>query len=228
MTVDLWVFDWSGTISDDRASCLHGINHVFKHYNHPAITWEELKRNYSADIVAFYRKWGIEATRENFYKIFREEFDRNPHKPTAIPSAPEAVKMLTEIAPVAIFSSHPTELLKQEIAEYWLKDVISHTYGYVDKAQTRELEELLQRAGARPRNTVYVGDTHVDITLAHRVGTKSVAIVHERSYQTLEGVKAFNPAPHAIISSLNELPGTLPKLDLASSPSLRKPYLSNG
>ena len=205
MKPDLWVLDWSGTVSHDGPNCLEAINRVLDQYNHPRIDWEELRSTYRANLLDFYVERGVKESLENLRTIFRDQFKTLP-PPTPIPGAVAAVRALAKIAPVAIFSSHPQDLLRNEVVEYGLKEAVTYALGSVDKAVPKTLTDLMLQAKARPERTIYAGDTHVDIELAHLAGTQSVGVAHpECSYQTYDFLDAFRPKPHRIVRHINEL-----------------------
>lgn len=204
--IELVVFDWSGTISDDRGPVLEATNRVLESHHKPRITIDDIARNYSASPDAAYRKLGItEGTGEELNAEYRRNLKDVTEEGILPVIYPDAKKVLDYLHSrgkrLVVVSSHPTSNLDQEAIDYGLEVFLELTIGdSMDKVQ--DLISLSHWSGVAPRNAIYCGDTIVDMTAAKKAGFRPIAV--KTGYQTEDMIRAEHPEI-TILSCLSEM-----------------------
>ena len=164
----LIIFDWSGVISNDSKLAVAAINSVLREECKDEITFDDISQGYSADPVAFLRKRGVVI--DDFHTRYRKAFQGEPEP---IPGAIRVVKEIAKNHKVVVFSTHPQELLEKEAEAYGLNGV--QVYGSVSKQFPSSVLETCLTGASRP-DTMYFGDTSVDVDLANKTKLISVGV----------------------------------------------------
>ncbi len=209
MQQTLVICDWSGVLSYDRDFVHQGVNAVLKHYGKKKITLDELRTLMEGSVFDFYKKQGISDPEEAFSRF--HVWFRDYGHPTPIPHALSTIEtLLKRNIRVALFSSHPSQILQQEVVDYGYPKEID-VYGSMNKNfPNRVLEGFLE---SYPSDRVfYLGDTTIDIQLAHDHGIISVAVADERyAYHTLDMLQ--RASPHYIVQSICDISSVLNSRD---------------
>lgn len=203
------LFDWSGVISNDLQLVLDTINYILSHYNKDQLTKKEFCSNYLSNPKQWYQQQGI-FDYETVKNLFRKRFTEGP-EPEPIPGAVEAVRSIAQRdhIHIVIFSSHPNDLLKSEVAKYGLDKTVSKVLGSTKKDFPHPFIEALLESVYHDR-LIYFGDTTVDITLANQHGINSVAVASDYAYHDETKLRSANPTH--VISSINKAPSLVEKI----------------
>lgn len=206
MKLDLLVLDWSGVVSHDLPLVLESVAHISAHFGRPPVSEQEFRENFQPSLRDVYAKWGMHDY-ETIQRMHKEFFERAEQKPTVIPGAVDAVKELSGYVPVAIFSSHPEGALLGDIWRYGLQGNIKLAFGGAHKGTIEDFAQLLEMAQVSPDGVIYAGDTTIDLSLAHRAGVRSAAIVDgKHGYQPRTQVEGFRPKPtYGILEHVGDL-----------------------
>lgn len=209
MDVKLVVFDWSGTISDDRKMIYESVLRLFKELNRDAVTFDEWLSTSVGSFHDFVKMQGMNmndiTALKNMHIQHLNDLVTEGTKPFAYPDAHETLKYLFDKGKkIAILSTHPQSHLLREAEEYGLLKFIGKVVGdSMDKSI--HLSYLCQEFGVKPEETLFIGDMIFDIQAAKKVGTLSAGVT--TGYHTKESLESHNP--DYIFSNLTELRGIL-------------------
>lgn len=205
MDIQFFLFDWSGTISDDRVPVFKANQLMCQEFGiaqNPSFNaWI---RSASVSPSQWFRERGVKKSAEEIYEIYRRRFNEvitNDASPTVYPDAEETLAHLKNRGiRLAILSAHPEYNLKKEADTYGLFDYFDLIVGDCrDKAQG--LKELATMLSAEPTHALYIGDTIYDIRAAKEAGMHSAGIT--TGYHTPDAIEAEEP--DYLLTSLSEL-----------------------
>ena len=105
------IFDWSGTISDDRRLAYESNMKVIEARGIGRINYDEWFRRAEPDAVRFYRRMGVSSGAHELIKETTAHFDAlklNGCAPSMYPDAPDALgAMRAKGVCLYVLSSHP-------------------------------------------------------------------------------------------------------------------------
>lgn len=188
------LFDWSGTISDDRRPVYEANKKMCEYWNVPCEPFEEWMRCASMTPIDGFRKKGVQASGDDIYALYRSFFQHSLEsgtRPVVFQDAHETLSRLQQIGlTVGIVSSHPQVYLEQEARDYLLHPLIEILKGDTrNKIET--LKEVCQTLGLERSETLYIGDTIYDIRSAREAGLITAGV--STGYHTHEALEAENP-----------------------------------
>jgi phosphoglycolate phosphatase len=199
----LIIFDWSGTISDDRLPIYEANMMLLEQYGKKRIGFDNWMKNSKSNAAEFLLSHNIDID----ITVALQEHKRAFSKVLRLGKTPKAynnsAEVLSELSQsgfeLKVISSHPAKNLKKEAKEYKVHNLFSSMVGdVVDKAIL--IREQLKKVRSTEK-VYYIGDTIYDIRFAKKAGVKSVAITH--GYHTKDKLLLENP--DMIIDSLEEL-----------------------
>ncbi len=192
MQADVVIFDWSGTISDDLDAVIDASNNVlYRLGSNFKITKDYLRKNYKPDYMDFYKKLGINASRKEMNRLYKEEFLRSKIKPKMLAHAKEILEWLnSNDKKIFVVSTHPMELLKKESEDYGLSHLIEKFYADSIKKED-DIDEIIKSCNCDRKKVIFVGDTFVDIDAGKAAGVITVAVL--TGYQDIKTIKIHNP-----------------------------------
>ncbi len=192
MLVDAVIFDWSGTISDDMDVAIDASNRVLDRLGCKfRITKDYMRKNYRPDYMDFYKKLGINASRPEINKLYKEEFLRSKIKPRMLEHSAEILNWLKSNGKkIFVISSHPPELLKKEAEDYNLFRLIEKFYPDSIKKED-DIDKIVKLHNYDKNKVVFVGDTFVDIDAGKAAGVVTVAVL--TGYQDKETIEMHKP-----------------------------------
>ncbi len=205
----LAIFDWSGTLSDDRIPVYEAGIQMLKHFERPHdISFDEFYANASLGAVEFLRDHGVEGDTDflfDHYKKTLKEVLQTGAGPTAYGHTKSFLEHLkNHDYTVAIVSSHPQENLEQESKDYGVDHLLDHIHGNSHN-KIASLQTVMHYFNESPENSSYTGDMTHDILAAKGAGTLAIAVT--TGYHGKE--KLADTRPDFIFSSLEELQSTL-------------------
>lgn len=169
MKVKLVIFDHDMTIVDSSDAVTIGMNALAKDKGLRPVSREEVKRGIGLPLLeAFAELWGeCDPSWLDHYRHSIVELEYDLIKPyhDTIPTLTELRKMGLKLA-VASNRQKPKEVLaKTELIQYF-DDVIGLCDLVAPKPSPEMLYVLMQRLNVNPDETVYVGDSLIDIETA--------------------------------------------------------------
>ena len=201
-----FIFDWSGTISNDIFPVYKANIAVLQHFKGMGMSFEEWRLRASGSAVAFFRSMGIilqEANDELLERMYKSNFDRFilEHQPTMYDGVPEVLKHLSRGNNIlAVLSSHPPENLEAEARRYGIFNFFKLLRGGV-RDKTIALSDLCKQLGIGLEQVIYLGDTVFDIDAARDAGCKSGAVCW--GYHPKK--RLMSKSPDLLLERLNEL-----------------------
>lgn len=200
---ELFVFDWSGVVSDDRMPVYQSNMRLFYDYGIENITFEQWLERTTLTPVEILRNHGCTADAEGIWadykRVFREYSPVFP--PKAYPDAAESLSLLKQNGKrLAVLSSHPSESLEAEAQRYGILQMFELVEGNAkDKAEG--IEAICARLAVPRQKAVYLGDTIYDVQAAKKAGVWSAAMCsgyHKRARLEAE-------SPDFAFESLSEM-----------------------
>jgi len=200
----LYIFDWSGTLSDDRKPVYEANMRILSDYGKDRMTYEQWLPRTTMGPVEFFQKYGVAENPEALYRRYEAYYRQIKAEGNHPAMYPEVTQILTKLREqgkrIAIVSAHPERSLIEEIEAYGIGHLVDYVKGSArDKAAG--ITEVRERLGEGPQNTIYIGDTVYDIRSAKEAGVRSAAITH--GYNTRDVLHEEHP--EYLIDTLGEL-----------------------
>ena len=198
------IFDWSGTISDDRIPIYKACMKIFSHFGLKSMTMEEWLSSPQMNLIEHLTEFGVEVNVPFIKDLFNNSYldeCKNGSCPLVYDGAKETLEFLNEKGfRLGIVSAHPTERILEEIERYGLNNIFEEVIGWSGE-KSDELINMCDLLAVTNKEAVYVGDMIFDIRSAKNVGMASVAKTD--GYHSLERLEKENP--DLIINSILEL-----------------------
>jgi len=220
------VFDLDGTLIDSAPDIRAGINALLKSNGLPELTLREAIRLIGQGprplVERAFASRGQLLDRDRLHELtqrFIAAYEQNPAPETrAFPGAREIIAELRNGARIGICTNKPVVLASQALArcglESLLDGLIGSDSGFGRKPDPGPVRALLQKLEVTPHETLYVGDSEIDVMAARAAGVK-VAIV-SFGY-------ADRPVDHlgadAIVGAFAELPRVIHRLSASAGVS---------
>ncbi|HLF54494.1 MAG TPA: HAD family hydrolase [Candidatus Nanoarchaeia archaeon] len=194
MKIEVFAFDWSGVISDDRRPVYEANMRLMEHYGLPRMTFEEWLPQTTASAVEFMANHGVRADRARLFDLYTRFFNAANAEgivPTVYSHAADVLNSLKRKGRInVVLSAHPAENLMREAREYGLEQFLTSITGSSSN-KADSLREIVAQHGVKPEAVLYSGDTIYDIRHAKQAGVRSAGIVG--GYHTRERLADENP-----------------------------------
>lgn len=202
--INLFIFDWSGVVSDDRKPVYETTARVLKHYDKLVLPFNKFLQDATMTALEYYRKNGITENADVLLALFRQYFRETVeggNAPTMYEDAPNIFERLTENGKqIAVLSSHPKKFVEYEAHGYGINQYITHIHGG-SHDKTQDLQNILTHLQTSKKYALYCGDTIYDIRAAREAGIQSAGI--GSGYHSKEQLAAENP--DFLFDTLSEL-----------------------
>ena len=213
MSFELIVFDWDGTLMDSEARIVACLQAAFTDLGLPEPTREAAR-----DIIGL----GLEEAMGRLYPSadvglraslvarYRHHFLVTNETPSVLfPGARETLEWMTGRGfRLAVATGKSRVGLNKSLVETGLKSLF-HATRCADetfsKPNPQMLFELMDELGARPEETLMIGDTEYDLQMARNAGARALAIGH--GVHAPDRLLALGPL--ACLDSLTAIPGWL-------------------
>ena len=139
-----FIFDWSGTVSDDLHLVHAAAMHVFRAYDMPEISLEEFRREFEYPYMPFYHKYNTDITQEMANQVYLKVI-HEVGEPIVYPGADDVLAQLhRRERNMVVFSGIPQPKLEKEVDDYGFRDYFSEVNGDIyDKRN--DILALLER-----------------------------------------------------------------------------------
>ncbi len=196
------IFDLDGTLLNTIEDLADAGNHVCKLHGWPVHTVEEYKYFVGNGIGRLVERLFPEQARQPalVQKVMEEEFTPyyNIHKEdktAPYPGIPELLKELQAAGVVMAVLSNKGHQLARPVVEHYYPGVFPFVQGALPDCPTKPdpflLHQLMKQMGAGKENTLFVGDSNVDIRTAKNGALTSCGVLWGfRSRRELEAEKA--------------------------------------
>ncbi len=124
MNIQFFIFDWSGTISDDRHPVYKANVLMRKFYGiEETISFEEWLQSSAISVVQSFQDKGVQASAEEISALYKRSFNEiiaKEARPVVYPDAQATLERLqTHGARMAVISAHPEYNLKKRSQYIW-------------------------------------------------------------------------------------------------------------
>ncbi len=170
-----FIFDWSGTLSDNFHLFCQVCALVFKDLGKDPITSEEIRQNFTLPYMKFWNKYLPDLTKEK-QCILYEKYIHEVGDPNLYPNVKDVIaELYTTGYMIFIVSSDPLSKLLPEIEDSGLKKYITKIEGGVhEKAGT--IKNIVRDYSLDQNHSYYVGDTSGDVEAGKDAGVKTIGI----------------------------------------------------
>lgn len=178
------IFDWSGTLHDDRTPAFRATRRTILDLGGGRITRAEFDADFSLPAVGFYRRHGVRQSAAVIDRHYFTVLERCAGGGGLFPGVRETLESLTRQGiPTSVFSTLRQDLLEAAVTAAGLAGLVGTIEGSVPD-KVRGLPRHLARVGRRPRaDVLFIGDTVHDIAAATRHGLTSGCVLtgyHDR------------------------------------------------
>lgn len=177
----LVVFDCDGVMFDSKGANLHFYNQVRTHFGHPVMDEEELEyvhMHHVIDSVNFImRHWPAELAAAHEYRQSLDYKDYIRHM-TIEPDLVEFLQFITPTCRTAISTNRTTTmalLLDLFSLRQYFEMVVTAMDVANPKPHPEALHRILAHFGLQPEESVFIGDSVVDLEHAAAVGMRLIA-----------------------------------------------------
>jgi len=148
------------------------------------VSWEKFLELYSRDSLSTVFEGRVD--RDDFWKIFLEDYDIECREDRPIEGAEEALRRAKELGLRVIVATGrrtPVESLRREMERFGLAKYVDSFYtaredpwvrGY---AKVGMMRRILEREKLRPEEVIMVADYLPDMELARRMGMRAIAVL---------------------------------------------------
>lgn len=204
----LIVYDLDGTLADTGADIAQSANHMLKTMERPLLCSETVIPKIGwglRKLVAGCLETEDTGLIEQGMKLYREHHAKHLLDHTQLYPSAEALLQYFSERKQAIITNKPNPFTLQiltglGVADYF-GDVIPGNSDFPKKPDPSGLKSLLTKYRIKPAETVFVGDSHIDVETAKAAGVLAVAVLHgfgERTQLAASG-------PEQIVRNLEEL-----------------------
>jgi 2,3-diketo-5-methylthio-1-phosphopentane phosphatase len=203
-------YDMDGTLVDSLQAIADAFNHMFRELGCPSMTLDEVARNTSISLLDFVRGFLEEGQIERGIKIFRGYYDaifldRSP----MLPGAMETLNALDGTLLQGVVTNKRGPYARKLAHHLGFADRMSRIIGAEDGFRAKPapdmFEEFIRSAGAAKQDTVYVGDSPIDVQAAANAGIDSFVVAGP----VFSAEELAFCRPRRVLQTISELPDAL-------------------
>lgn len=221
-SIKLVIFDLDGTLIDSRLDLVHSVNAALRHIGRPELP-EDVIASYVGDgaPILIQRALGGEIVEESVVKkgleFFLAYYREHKLDHTTVYSGIEEALASMQHPPnlpasrkngaarrLAVLTNKPVKPARIIVQALGLGPFFAQVYGGnsfpTKKPDPAGAQQLLHELGAKPEETVMVGDSHVDIETGRNAGLWTVGLTYGFAPHSLN-----DPAPDALVDTPHEL-----------------------
>jgi len=199
------VWDWNGTLLDDRWLCIDAINSILEPRNMPTVSDEEYRDLFCFPVIEYYKKLGFDFRKEKFPIPGFLEFYKNGFKKCVLHD--DALFVLMKIKQQGLTQSILSAGKQSSLVEWvkWHKiDLIFDSIVGIsnEKADGKIKSGVnwLEKSGLPKDCILLVGDTIHDSEVSKKMGIDCVLV--DNGHMSSERLKKTG---HSVFSTLNML-----------------------
>lgn len=201
------VFDLDGTLIDSSAGVMEAVNYSLRMTRHPERESAEISRWIGFPLEKMYADFGVGPFTELYQHFQRRAAESVVRSSEPLAGAESTVRLLHERGwRMAIATTKVRRHVEAIIGKFGWHDMFPIIVGGDDVARVKPDPEAfrlaMSRLGAKPENTLVIGDTTNDVLAARAIPVPVVAVVSP--YGGHEGLLAA--CPDYVIDTISELP----------------------
>lgn len=208
----LIAYDLDGTLVDTLEDIAASANHMLDQIGRPRISRDQVRRYVGRGVYQLVKDCldsDDHQRIEDGLKIYRAHYRQHMLDHTALyPRAVEVLEHFHSRVQVVITNKpnpYSREILEALGVDRYFLDIIAGDSPYPKKPDPSSLRALMQRVGASAAQTLFIGDSPVDIEAGRAAGVETVVVLH--GLADMDELRAGSPS--AIARDFTEL------LDLA-------------
>ncbi|MEK6939460.1 MAG: HAD family hydrolase [Nanoarchaeota archaeon] len=172
MSIELVIWDYNGTLSDDLPRMTHAVNLFLAEFGISPATDEEVAC-YDGDIWRFYQERNINLPKAEIGARVFEIYSKLSDPLRLMPGAIEALERIDK--PQVLVTKHPVHLTEREVDQLGIKKYFLQIYSGV-RDKTPLFQQLCKERNIHPSSGVVVGDRIDDVKEGKLAGNKVIAV----------------------------------------------------
>lgn len=211
--IDTIVWDWNGTLLNDREICIQSMNRLLQERGLPLLTREHYLKVFNFPVKDYYHTLGFDFDKEPFDVPALQFMD---HYHELLPNTQLFVEVKDTLQQLkeqgysqVVLSAMEQNSLEQSIRSLGIFDYFDAIAGIEDHFAHGKIYRgklLFEKLGLRGENCLLIGDTLHDKEVASALGCSCVLVAN--GHQSRERLKVNG---NVVLSTLNELPAILSK-----------------
>jgi phosphoglycolate phosphatase len=203
-------FDMDGTLVDSLDGIAEAFNHMFAALGYQLMNVEEVVRLTAISLKDFVQSHLKPEEAEIGIKIFRDYYDKVFREKTKmIPGAMETLDALNGTVIQGIVTNKRGKYARLLAEHFGIADrmarVIGAEDGFKAKPAPDMFNEFIRSTGVASQDTIYVGDSPIDIQAAHNAGLDAFGIINP----IFSGEELALHRPRRVLGHITELPAAL-------------------
>lgn len=208
---DTYIFDLDGTLLDTLADLAASTNYALSRYGMPEHTNEDI-RNFVGNGVRMLIERAVPGGEcncdfENVYRTFREHYMKHSLDTTGpYPGINEVLAEMKKRGKKLAVVSNKFYAATEELCRHFLGEYIEVAIGERENIRKKPapdaVYEAMRRLGADKSNTVYIGDSDVDIETARNSGLPCISVLwgfRSRNFLVEHGATTFIEKPAELL-----------------------------
>ena len=209
--IKLIVYDLDGTLIDSRRDIANAVNGTLKELGLKTLPMEQVSSFVGSGVMHLMRQTLEVVTSDPAryvdcsIKLFRRRYAEHLLDETRL--YPSVIKVLEffKARKQAVITNKPEDfsvtILRELGAASYFFRIVGGDRGFPKKPDPGSLQELLRSVGGAPEETVFVGDSAIDIETGKNAGVKTVAVTYGFGKQD----EIEKSQPDFILADLEEL-----------------------
>ena len=177
------IFDFNGTLYDDRKTCLLTINRMLEKRGMKELNFDEYTHIFTFPIIEYYRRAGLDLEKESFDDLAREwlrnYFSLEDETASLYDDALPTLNKLRKDHKIILLSATKQDILEVQLEKLGIKDLFDYIVGISDIYAASKIEEaklFMALANIDPKEVLYIGDTLHDKEVSDELGTKIIFV----------------------------------------------------
>ena len=190
MKYDYIIWDFNGTIIDDRKLCLDILNKMLKERDLKTVNLAEYREVFGFPIINYYKKVGFDFTKEDFSIIaveFVDQYQKESLEVGLVKGSLDTIKALEEKGyNQIVISASEINNLKEQLDHYNLSKYFQEVIGLSDveaASKTSIAIDWLESKKNKNLKLLMVGDSLHDFEVAQAIGAECI-LIDEGSHQS--------------------------------------------
>ena len=172
------VWDWNGTLLDDRWLTIAVMNRLLARRNMDELTEDRYLQFFTFPVIDYYRRLGFDFEKTSFSELgteFINEYNTRAFEPQLHNGIIDLVDELNKNGVSHSILSASSQKILNTLAthhniDHYFKAVLGqdnhYAYGKIETGKT-----LINKLGIAPNNILFIGDTEHDLDVANAIGT---------------------------------------------------------
>jgi len=207
-------WDWNGTILNDSAICVNGMNKLLHKYDYPSISHKTYETHFDFPVSKYYQNIGWDFNKHPFEKIgieFMDFYQKDIAQAGLQPGVRKTFKLFSESGKKQfLISAMEHELLLKLTGAYQLHNVFESINGIEDHyggGKEHVFNKVIEHHNLDKNEILMIGDTLHDAEIADNLGIDCLLL-----FSGHQSEKRIKTAGKPVIHSYRELNTSLRKI----------------